>query len=162
MTILNILTLPDQRLKTVCLPVEDNIDREFIRDLIETATANDLVGLAANQVGVMQRIFVVDMNAIDHAVEEKNEKNFQVFINPMIIWHSPEREYNFEGCASIPNIIGKVSRFISIRLSWLDIDGQKHEENFVDYIARIIQHENNHLDGLLLTDVTKMTRRIDN
>ena len=95
-------------------------------------------------------------------VEEKNEKNFQVFINPVIIWHSPEREYNFEGCASIPNIIGKVSRFISIRLSWLDIDGQKHEENFVDYIARIIQHENNHLDGLLLTDVTKMTRRIDN
>ena len=71
MATLKILTVPNQKLKNVCLSVEDNIDREFISDLIDCATANDLVGLAANQVGVMQRIFVVDMNAIDHAGRRK-------------------------------------------------------------------------------------------
>jgi len=75
MATLKILTVPNKVLKTVCNLVEDNIDREFIHDLIDCATANDLVGLASNQVGVMQRIFVVDMNAVDHTTEEKIEKN---------------------------------------------------------------------------------------
>ena len=165
MTILKILTIPDQSLKSISNDIDSHeITNEwhktFYANMIETATANDLVGLAANQVGVMQRVFIVDLNAIDHPTEEKIEKNFQVFINSKIIDLSYSIEYRLEGCASIPNVLGKVSRSTGARLSWIDIDGQSHNDLFMNFTARIIQHESDHLDGILLTDRTKMIRQI--
>ncbi|SHH52962.1 peptide deformylase [Thermosipho atlanticus] len=120
-------------------------DFEFVRNLkeemLKTMYLDDGVGLAAPQVGVLLRFFVMD------------EGNGPMFIiNPEIIEHSEEKELGEEGCLSLPGIFADVSRYKWVRLRYQDEYGKVHERLFEGYPARIVQHESDHLDGVLFID----------
>lgn len=120
-----------------------------MKETLLSTTKPKGVGLAATQVGVSQRIFLTKPNATS---------TIRVFINPIITKPSdqktdgvPERENKLEGCLSIPNVWGKVKRTASLTLHYQDETGQKHEEKFNGFIATIIQHETDHINGILFT-----------
>jgi peptide deformylase len=124
----------------------------IIADMEETllATTNPKgVGLAAPQIGLGLRIFIT---------KPTPKAAIRAFINPKIISSSrdktngvPERENKLEGCLSIPNVWGKVKRTVSLRLSYQDLKGMPHEEEFTGFLATIIQHETDHTNGILFT-----------
>lgn len=119
----------------------------LIPDLIYTLYQRDGVGLAANQVGSTFRVFVIDPGIC----EEDAEPNPTVMINPII--SSREGEINGdEGCISLPGIFAGVNRAKKIAYSYTDVDGQRHHETAEDYKAVVIQHEYDHLEGILFID----------
>jgi peptide deformylase len=126
--------------------------KELIDNMFETMYHADGVGLAAPQVGLTDRIFVVDLAPL--ANEEHPEfKNFKkVFINAHITERSGETELVEEGCLSIPGIHEKVPREGEVTIAYLDEDLQPKEEHYSGFMARVIQHEYDHLDGILFTD----------
>lgn len=113
-------------------------------DMYETMYQAEGVGLAGVQVGILKRIFVID----DH------DGTKITFINPTIEETIGEVE-GFEGCLSVPDRMGKIDRAESIKISYFDIEGNPHELQATDFLARIIQHENDHLDGILYIDKAK-------
>jgi peptide deformylase len=139
----------DAMLKMKALPVR-NFDeklQKIVRDMLHTMYERDGVGLAANQVGFNQRLFIIDM---DYSREDC-EPNPVVMINPII--KSGEGEYEMEeGCLSVPGIYAKVKRFNTITISYFDPKGQEHEEEAEGYKAVVIQHEYDHLNGILFID----------
>ncbi len=169
---LTILTYPNPALKIVAEPTgapygDADWRMALVDDMINVAIQNDLVGLAATQVGINQQIFVVDMNSVDpKTVISKAELDviphkFRAFIDPDVI---PDvyagMVYGLEGCASVPNLIGKVNRYKKIHISYYSTSGFTLNELDVEgWLARIIQHENDHLNGILFTNRTHMTRR---
>ncbi len=119
----------------------------FIPDLIFTMYQRDGVGLAANQVGSTFRVFVIDPGIS----EEGAEPNPAVMINPLI--ESREGEINGdEGCISLPGIFAAVNRAKKISYSYTDPEGQRHHETAEGYKAVVIQHEYDHLEGIVFTD----------
>lgn len=132
---------------------------EFIDNMFETMYNADGVGLAAPQVGRDERIFVVDLSPI--ANDERPEyKDFKkVFINAHIIERNGEILTMEEGCLSIPGIHEKVSREDEIRIKYLDRDLNPHEEVYTGYAARVIQHEHDHLDGIMFVDKLSPLRK---
>jgi peptide deformylase len=167
MTILSILTVPNMALKQVSEPVDTMFFNEWldqlVEDMISTASSEDLVGLAAPQVGVNQRIFIVDMNSMDLSSDskiEKKPKNFKTFVNPEITHNSAEKSYGWEGCASVPGLIGLVKRSLSVKIKYQDVDGEFCEEEFYGWIARIIAHELDHLNGELFIKKSREVRKI--
>ena len=126
--------------------------KELIGNMYETMHGADGVGLAAPQVGLEDRIFVVDLAPL--ANEEHPEfNNFKkVFINAHITERSGELVLVEEGCLSIPGIHEKVPREDKIRISYLDENLQPHDETYEGYMARVIQHEYDHLDGIMFVD----------
>lgn len=124
---------------------------ELIADMHETMTQADGVGLAAPQVGLSIRLFVVDLSTL----EEDNPiyMDFKkTFINPEILVFSEEVCTMEEGCLSLPDIHENVSRSVEIRIHYLDEQFRQHEEVFDGYLARVIQHEYDHLEGKVFTD----------
>lgn len=155
MTLRNILIHPDPRLKKVCKPVTE-VDakiRELADDMLETMYDAPGIGLAGPQVGVMKRIFVIDCADKDAAPDP------MVLINPEITWESEELNTYEEGCLSIPEIYEEVTRPELVRMSYLDADGKLHEEEFGELYAIAVQHELDHLNGILFIDyISKMKR----
>ena len=155
MTLRNILLHPDPRLKKVCEPVAD-VDakiRKLASDMLETMYDAPGVGLAGPQVGVMKRIFVIDCAEKDAAADP------MVLINPQITWVSEGLNTYEEGCLSIPDMYEEVTRPEMVRMSYLDVDGKLHEDEFDGLYATAVQHELDHLDGVLFIDhISKMKR----
>jgi peptide deformylase len=134
-----------------------NIDANYpelsllISNMFETMYKAHGVGLAAPQIGLSIRLFVVDANPF--AEDDETLKNFKrVFINAQIIEESGEKWKFNEGCLSIPGIREDIERVPTIRLKWLDENFNAYEETFTGLKARVIQHEYDHIDGVLFTD----------
>ena len=157
MAIRPILTAPDPRLKAVSEPVArvDDETRKLIDDLIESMYAADGIGLAAIQVGVPKRVLVMDLDQRD------GTKNPMAFINPEILWASDELATFQEGCLSVPEIWEDVDRPARIRAGYLDRDGVARELEADGLLATCLQHEMDHLNGVLFLDhLSKLKRSI--
>lgn len=130
--------------------VEGSIDvKELVEDMFETMYHASGVGLAAPQIGKSLRLFVIDSTPME---DDENKGVKKAFINPEII-EETGREWAFEeGCLSIPGIREDVNRPPTVTINYLDEDWNEHEETFEGIIARIIQHEYDHIEGVLFTD----------
>ncbi len=153
MAVLDIITYPDPRLKQVAETVSsfDAKLHQFIHDLEETMRAGPGgVGIAATQVGVMQRIVLVDVSDYPR-LKNAPHHGRMVLINPEIIeWQGMKK--GREGCMSVPDYTGNVIRAEKITLAAFDESGQQHEYQMEGFEARAVQHEIDHLDGLLFLD----------
>lgn len=125
--------------------------KKFIADMFETMDNSDGVGLAAPQVGRADRIVVIDGNAVAEAFPECTGKRLAL-INPEIEVLEGETVTRPEGCLSLPGINEDVKRVENIRLRWMDEDFNEHEEVMTGFLARIVQHELDHLEGQVFTD----------
>ena len=160
MAILPIIEAPDPRLKTVSTPVEtfDEALQTLIDDMFETMYDAPGIGLAAIQVGVPRRLLVMDL-------QEKNEETGatirepRVFINPEILQTSEEMSVYNEGCLSVPDQYADVERPKTVRARWLDRDGKRHEQELDEMLATCLQHEMDHLEGILFIDHLSKLKR---
>jgi peptide deformylase len=152
MAVLGILEHPDPRLRKRTLPVErfDGVLLQLIDDLFQTMYAAPGAGLAANQVGVLLRLAVMDCS------EDRSQP--VVMINPEIV-SADERCEMEEGCLSVPGISDKVQRYNRIHLRALDRHGQPFELCATGYMAQCVQHEIDHLDGKLYIDYLSSLKR---
>lgn len=158
MAILEILTMPDPRLKQVSEPVErfDQVLQDFIADLEETRRAGPAaVGIAAPQLGHFERIVILDVSSKPKAPNHGH----LILVNPEIL-HWEGYAIGREGCLSVPDYTGNVIRATHIRLTAQDPDGIEHEYDMEGFEARALQHELDHLDGLLFVDRV-VSRRTD-
>lgn len=160
MAILPILEVPDPRLRQISQPVEgvDDELRKLIDDMFETMYAAPGIGLAAIQVGVPKRVLVIDLQ---EPAEEGGDpvRDPRVFVNPEIVTASDrEVPYN-EGCLSVPEMYAEVDRPDRIRARWLDRDGVAHDEEIDGLLAVCLQHEMDHLNGILFIDHLSRLRR---
>lgn len=144
--------------------VAEEIPRDFpdldqlVADMFETMYRSDGMGLAGPQIGKSLRIFVIDASPL--AEDEPDMADFrQVFINARIIEKDGDLQLMNEGCLSIPNLREEVNREARIRIQYYDEKWQFHDEVYEGYKARIIQHEYDHLDGILFTDKVSPLRR---
>lgn len=148
MALLPIITAPDPRLKTVASrvdAVDDDISR-LMDDMLETMYAAPGVGLAAPQVGISQRVIVVDVARTGDAPEPMQ------MANPEIIEASSERSTVEEGCLSLPEHFAEVKRPERVRIRYLDRENEIRERDMDGFLATCIQHEMDHLDGILFVD----------
>ncbi len=155
MAILPIIEIPDRRLRQISTPVEtfdDDLQR-LIDDMFEAMYDAPGIGLAAIQVGVPIRLLVIDLQ------EEEGVKNPRVFINPVFSDPSDETSIYSEGCLSIPDQFAEVERPATIHAQWLDRDGQPHEETIDGLLATCLQHEVDHLEGIVFTDHLSRMKR---
>lgn len=160
MAILPIIEAPDPRLKTVSTPVDtfDESLQALIEDMFETMYDAPGIGLAAIQVGVPKRLVVMDL-------QEKNEETGatirepRVFINPEILESSVETSIYNEGCLSVPDQYADVERPALVRARWLDREGKVHEQELDDMLATCLQHEMDHLEGILFIDHLSKLKR---
>ena len=150
-----IIILPDPKLRLVSKKIErvDDDLRRLIDDMIETMHDAPGVGLAAIQVAEPLRLLVVD------TAKKEEPPDPQVFINPEIVWSSEERSTYEEGCLSIPEYYAEVERPASVRARALDREGKPREVLAEGLLATVIQHEIDHLDGVLFIDhISKLKR----
>jgi peptide deformylase len=156
MAIREILKLPHPLLKKVSKPVE-KITPEIISlmdDMLETMYAAPGIGLAAVQIGVPKRLVVIDTARDDEA-----PKNPLYFINPELVWSSEELNEHEEGCLSIPEVYDKVKRPAQVRVRFLDRTGAEREMHCEGLLATCIQHEIDHLNGVLFIDRLSRLKR---
>ena len=174
MAIREILEAPDPRLKTVSEPVEtfDEGLRTLVDDMFETMYAANGIGLAAIQVGVPKRVLVIDLQPEDEDAEPEScgdegcghehrpvKREPRIFINPEILEPAAELGTYQEGCLSVPEIFAEVDRPKTCRVRWQDLDGQTHEEPMEGLLATCIQHEMDHLNGILFIDHLSRLKR---
>ncbi|MEX2466675.1 MAG: peptide deformylase [Gemmatimonadota bacterium] len=127
----------------------------LVRDMFETMYHAEGIGLAAPQIGLSQRIIVIDLRREDHDDERV------AIVNPRIIWSSPETDKEPEGCLSIPGLEEVVERAVSVRVEGLDAKGEPITLEGDELFARALQHEIDHVDGILFLDrVTALKRRM--
>ncbi len=160
MAILPILEAPDPRLRVISTPVAvvDDALRTLIADMFETMYAAPGIGLAAVQVGVPKRVLVIDLQ--DEEDEEgKPILDPRVFINPEIVDPAEEWAIYNEGCLSVPDQYAEVERPASCRARWMDIDGIQHDERIEGMLATCLQHEMDHLEGVLFIDHLSRLKR---
>jgi len=175
MAIRTIIEAPDPRLKTVSKPVETFDDglKTLVEDMFETMYAANGIGLAAIQVGEPLRLLVIDLQPedMDAEAEECHEhgghKHYhrplkrepRVFVNPEILDPSEELQSFQEGCLSVPDIYADVERPSACRVRWQDLEGNVHEEDMTEMMAVCIQHEMDHLEGVLFIDHLSRLKR---
>lgn len=150
---LNILTAPNPKLKEKAISIEtvDDSIRALMDDMLETMYHDRGVGLAANQVGVLKRVLVLDLNNDDD--EDRPEDFYPLFIaNPEILESSQELDTAEEYCLSIPDVGVAVSRCASIKIKYLDYNNNTQELTASGWLARALQHEMDHLNGKILID----------
>jgi peptide deformylase len=155
MSIRPIISLPDKRLRTVSKPVTrvDGDVKKLVADMFETMYDAPGVGLAAIQVGVPKRIVTID------ATRGEEEKKPIVLINPEILWTSDEKTVVEEGCLSIPEYIDEVERPERIKARFTNLEGQTVEVEAEGLFARVLQHEIDHLNGVLFIDHLSKLKR---
>jgi peptide deformylase len=163
MALLPIYETPDPMLRQISTPVAEVDDelRALIKDMFETMYAAPGIGLAAVQVGVPKRLLVMDLQEPEDPEdpESKPVREPRVFINPEILSHSDhEVPYN-EGCLSVPDQYAEVMRPDKIRARWQDEHGKHHEEDLDGLLAVCLQHEMDHLEGILFIDHLSKLKR---
>ena len=146
---LTILTAPDPRLKLVAQPVVavDDTVRRLMEDMVETMYAARGIGLAATQVGVAQRVVVMDLSDMPEAPKQPLK-----MANPEILWHSDQDSSYQEGCLSVPGVFENVTRPDACKVRYLDEQNEVRELNATGLLATCIQHEIDHLNGTLFVD----------
>jgi peptide deformylase len=160
MAIRPILTAPDPRLKAVSTDVQkvDGEIRKLAQDMADSMYAADGIGLAAVQIGVPKRVIVMDLDQKEDG-QKKAAKNWRTFINPKILWASEEMATFEEGCLSVPEIYDDVDRPARIRAEYLDLEGQRIEIEADGMLATCLQHEMDHLEGVLFIDHLSKLKR---
>jgi peptide deformylase len=174
MAIREILEVPDPRLKQVSAPVEsfDGNLKTLVADMFETMYDAPGIGLAAIQVGVPLRVLVIDLQPDDPDAEpevcnhgghehthQPTKREPQIFINPEIFDPSEELAIYNEGCLSVPDVYAEVERPARIRARWQDLNGKVHEEEMDGLMATCLQHEIDHLEGVLFIDHLSRLKR---
>ncbi len=158
MAVLKLYEYPDEVLRQKCervTKVDDKL-RKFLDDMLETMYVDKGCGLAAPQVGVTKRIIVLDTNPSD---EDLSVRHPMYLINPEIIWRSEEKVLFNEGCLSLPDQRAEVERFERVRVHYTDYDGREQEILADELLAIILQHEIDHLDGILYIDHLSRLKR---
>lgn len=158
MSVLKLYEYPHPVLREKCEKagrVDDEL-RRFLDDMLETMYADKGCGLAAPQVGVTKRIIVLDSNPSD---EDLSARRPMYLVNPEIIWHSEETLMFNEGCLSLPKQSADVERFERVRVRYTDYNGKEREVLADDMLAIILQHEIDHLDGILYIDHLSRLKR---
>ncbi len=180
MSLLPIIEIPDPRLKQVSTRV-DNFDEQLkilVADMFETMYEAPGIGLAAVQVGVPIRLLVIDLQPEDEDAEAEEctashgdgggghshshrplKREPMVFINPEILEESEDVAVYNEGCLSVPEIYAEVERPASIRARWQDMEGKQHEELIEGLLATVLQHEMDHLEGVMFIDHLSRLKR---
>ena len=160
MAIRPIVEVPDPRLREISKPVEgvDDELRTLVADMFETMYEAPGIGLAAIQVGVPKRVLVIDLQEPE---EEGGEpvKDPRVFINPEILQTSDQDVPYTEGCLSVPEQFAEVDRPDKIRARWMELDGKVREEEIDGLLAVCLQHEMDHLNGVLFIDHLSRLKR---
>ena len=153
MSVFDVVHYGDPILRKKCLPVEDFINiSKFVDDMFDTMYEEEGIGLAANQVGVNMHLFIIDIAHTD-------ENEFpRVFINGEIISNEGESVFS-EGCLSIPQVSLDVVRPETITIKFQDLEKKWHQEKFNGLLARAIQHEIDHLNGVLMIDLVNDIQR---
>jgi len=150
-----IIKLPDKRLRLVSEPVK-RIDagiRKLVDDMFETMYEAPGIGLAAIQIGVAKRVVTMDLS------KKEEDHKPQVFINPEVTWTSAEKSTYEEGCLSIPEYYEDVERPERVRVKYLDLDGREREIEAKGLLATCLQHEIDHVNGVLFIDhISKLKR----
>jgi len=153
MTIRKILTEPNKILREKSLRVE-NVDKDIQKlmdDMLETLYAAPGIGLAAIQVGVAKRVIVMDISR-DRDKDKEPKKNPMYFVNPKIVWKSEDKFTYEEGCLSVPNQFAEIDRSKQCHVKHLDYNGYPQELKADGLLATCIQHEIDHLEGILFID----------
>jgi peptide deformylase len=153
MALLNVLCYPDPRLHQVAKPVVrvDARIKKIVADMADTMYEAPGVGLAATQVDIHERIVIIDIS------DEQND--LKVFINPEIIWSSPEKKSWREGCLSVPDFYDEVERPSQVRVKALDVNGKEFELDADGLLAVCLQHELDHLQGKVFVAYLSILKR---
>lgn len=153
MAVRDILTVPDPRLKLVSRPVEgvDDSLRALMDDMVETMYAAEGIGLAAIQIGIDKRVIVMDLS------DRRDSPRY--FVNPVITPLTETLKPYSEGCLSVPEIFDEIERPERVKVAYLDYDGQPREEIAEDLFAVCIQHEMDHLEGIVFIDYLSRLKR---
>ena len=156
MTLKTILTEPNKLLRQVSLPVEKvgNEERQLMDDMVETMYEAKGIGLAAIQIGVPKRIIVMDIG------NKEKEKEPMYFVNPVIKNKNSEHSTYEEGCLSVPNQFAEVDRPSTCEIEFLDYDGNKKILKASGLLATCIQHEMDHLEGILFIDYLSKLKKM--
>ncbi|MBQ4271979.1 MAG: peptide deformylase [Clostridiales bacterium] len=156
MAIRNVVTEGDEILRKHCKEVKEVTPRikETLQDMLETMRESMGVGIAAPQVGIMRRMFVAQPDPFD-------EDKVYFMINPVMLEMSEEKELGTEGCLSVPDMMGDVERSVWIKMEATDINGERKTYEFEGFDARVMQHEYDHLDGILYTDKCQNLREAE-
>ena len=158
MAVLKLYEYPDEVLRQKCervTKIDDEL-RKFLDDMLETMYVDKGCGLAAPQVGVTKRVIVLDPNPSD---EDLSARRPMYLINPEIIWRSEEKVLFNEGCLSLPDQRAEVERFERVRVRFIDYNGKEREILADELLAIILQHEIDHLDGILYIDHLSRLKR---
>ena len=155
MTIKPLIILPDPVLRQVSSPIAqvDNAVRKLSDDMLETMYDAPGIGLAAIQVGIPKRMLVIDLH------KEGEDKQPQIFINPEVLSSSDERSAYEEGCLSIPDYYAEVERPAKVTVKYVDISGKERLLETVGLLATCLQHEIDHLNGVLFIDYISRLKR---
>ena len=147
MALRNVVTEGDEVLRKHCREVKEITPRlkVTLMDMLETMRDSMGVGIAAPQVGIMRRMFVAQPDP------EDDEKVY-FMINPVMLEMSEEKEIGLEGCLSVPDMVGDVERSVWIKMEATDLEGERKVYEFEGFDARVMQHEYDHLEGILYTD----------
>ena len=155
MALRDIILHPDPKLKKVCNPIAGITDdiRLLVKEMLETMYGAPGIGLAAPQVGVLKRVFVMD------CTDNKEEFEPLILINPEIVWSSKEKNIYEEGCLSIPDFFGEIERPSAVTVTSHDLEGNLKSYDFEGLWATCAQHEIDHLNGKLFIDYLGPMRR---
>jgi peptide deformylase len=155
MALRDILIIPDKKLRLISEPVTrfDKELRALVDDMFETMYAAPGIGLAAIQIGVTRRVITMDL------AKQDDPKAPQVFINAEFIWKSDERSLYEEGCLSIPDYYEEVERPTRVKVKYQDIEGKPHEVEADGLLATCLQHEIDHMNGVLFIDYLSKLKR---
>jgi peptide deformylase len=177
MAIRPLVILPDAQLRLVSTPVEEITPeiRTLVADMFETMYDAPGIGLAAIQIGIPKRVVTLDVAKRAASEQEEDEgaedadgaqekrdaqpRNPMAFINPQIIWSSEERSVYEEGCLSIPEYYEEVERPAAVKVSYTDLDGKRQEIEADGLLATCLQHEIDHLNGVLFIDHLSRLKR---
>jgi len=164
MAILRILEAPDPQLRVISTPVEaiDDSIRTLVTDMFETMYAAPGIGLAAVQVGVPIRLLVIDLQ--EEVTDEEGGEPYavrkpMVFVNPVLSDPADDLNVYNEGCLSVPDQYAEVERPAAVHARWMDLDGVQHDERIEGMLATVLQHEMDHLEGILFVDHLSRLKR---
>jgi len=155
MAVRDIIKLPDKRLRLVSEPIKriDDGIRKLADDMFDTMYKAPGIGLAAIQIAVPKRLIILDLS------KKEDDHKPLVFINPEVIWTSEENSKYEEGCLSIPEYYEEVERPAKVKVKYLDLDGKAHETEAKGLLATCLQHEIDHINGVLFIDHLSRLKR---